>query len=100
MAYRIIIMMITNKDLIRIKTVDNDGLFLFIADLLKRIEKKRSDCVKVVEIDESNQIILFMSSSYVGANVSRILMVEEEFFWHDQKEGVVKVENLRYKIDG
>jgi hypothetical protein len=61
------------KNLIKIETADND-LFLFIADLLKRVEEKRPDYLEVVEVDESNRTILFMSSSYVGANVSRILM--------------------------
>ena len=61
------------KNLIKIETADND-LFLFIADLLKRVEEKRPDYLEVVKVDESNRTILFMSSSYVGANVSCILM--------------------------
>jgi hypothetical protein len=48
-------------------------------------------------VDESHQTVLFMSSSYVGANVSRILMDQGQIFWHDQREGAVKVERLRYK---
>jgi hypothetical protein len=88
--------MIIKKDLIKIESLDND-LFLFIADLLKRTQKKYPDYLEVVEVDESHQTILFMSSSYVGANVSRILMDQEQFFWHDQREDAVKVERLRYK---
>jgi hypothetical protein len=87
------------KDLIRIESLDND-LFLFIADLLKRTQKKHPDYLEVVEVDESHRTILFMSSSYVGANVSRIFMDEQHFFWHDQKEGIVKVGRLPYKVDG
>jgi hypothetical protein len=87
--------MMINKDLIKIQTVNND-LFLFIADLLKRIEKKRPDHLELVEVDKSHQTILFISSSYVGANMSRILM-DQQFFWHEQKEGTVRVERLRYK---
>jgi hypothetical protein len=88
--------MMINKDLIKIQTVNND-LFLFIADLLKRIEKKRPDHLELVEVDKSHQTILFISSSYVGANMSRILMEEQAVFWHEQKEGAVRVERLRYK---
>ena len=90
-------MVIIKKDLIKIETVDND-FFLFITDLLRRIEKRRPDYIEVVEVEESNQTILFISSSYVGANLSRILMEEQQFFWHDQKEGIVKVERLLYKV--
>jgi hypothetical protein len=93
--------MIIKKHLIKIETVDNDDLFSFMSSVLRRVQKKYPDYLKVVEVDESNQTILFMSSSYVGANVSRILMEEQQhFFWHDQKEGIVKVERLPYKVDG
>ena len=86
------------KHLIKIETVDN-ALFLFIADLLKRAEKKHPGYLEVVTVDETNRTMLFISSLYVGANVSRILM-EQQFFWHEQKEGAVKVERLHYKFDG
>jgi hypothetical protein len=90
-------MVIIKKDLIKIETVDSD-FFLFITDLLRRIEKRRPDYIEVVEVEESNRTILFISSSYIGANVSRILMEEPQFFWHDQREGIVKVERLPYKV--
>jgi hypothetical protein len=93
--------MIIKKHLIKIETRDNDDLFLFLASLFRRVQKKHPDYLKVVEVDESNQTILFMTTPYVGVNISRILMEEEQqFFWHDQKEGVVKVERLPYKVDG
>jgi hypothetical protein len=60
------------KGLIRIEISDNEVL-LSIADLLKRIEKKHSDHLEIVKVDENNRIILFMSSSYVAVNISRIL---------------------------
>jgi len=88
------------KELIKIEIADNAELFKFITSLLKRIGNKRPDHLKVVEVDESNQTTLFMSSSYVGANVSRMLMEEEQFFWHDQTEGTVRVKRLPYKVDG
>jgi hypothetical protein len=90
-------MVTIKKDLIKIETVDSD-LFLFITELLRRIEKKRPDYIEVVEVEESNRTILFISSSYVGANVSRILVEAQQFFWHEQREGIVKVERLPYKI--
>jgi hypothetical protein len=90
-------MVIVKKDLIKIETVDSD-FFLFITDLLRRIEKRRPDYIEVVEVEESIRTILFISSSYVGANLSRILMEEQQFFWHDQREGIVKVERLPYKV--
>jgi hypothetical protein len=93
--------MIIKKHLIKIETRDNDDLFLFLSSLFRRVQKKHPDYLKVVEVDESNQTILFMTTPYVGVNISRILMEEEQqFFWHDQKEGVVKVERLPYKVDG
>lgn len=60
------------KELIRIEISDNEVL-LSIADLLKRIEKKHPDHLEIVRVDENNRIILFMSSSYVAANISCIL---------------------------
>jgi hypothetical protein len=78
-------MVIIKKDLIKIETADSD-LFLFIIDLLRRIEKKRPDYIEVVEVEESNRTILFISSSYVGANVSRILMEEQQHFFGMNKE--------------
>ena len=60
------------KELIRIEISDNEVL-LSIADLLKRIEKKHPDHLEIVRVDENNRIILFMSSSYVATNISRIL---------------------------
>ena len=60
------------KELIRIEISDNEVL-LSIADLLKRIEKKHPDHLKIVKVEENNRIILFMSSSYVAANISCIL---------------------------
>ncbi len=92
--------MIIKKNLIRIETIDND-LFLFIADLLSRVQEKRPEYLEVVKVDRSNGIILFMSSSYFGANLSRILMgPEQQFSWHNEKEGAVKMEKLPYKVDG
>ena len=82
-------------DLIKVEIVDNDDLFLFIANLLKRIEKKRPDHLKVIRIDNNLQTILFISSTYVGANLLRILMEQEQqFSWHEQKGGAVKVERV------
>ena len=68
---------------------------LFIADLLKRIEKKHPDHVEIVKVDESHRTILFMSSSYVSANMPRILMEKKEQSRHNEKEGVLKVERLQ-----
>lgn len=92
-----VIIVNTKKDLIKIETVDNEVL-LSIADLLKRIEKKHPDHLEVVKVDEGHRTILFMSSSYLAANISRILMGEdEEQSRHDnEKEGAVKVERLLY----
>jgi hypothetical protein len=69
--------MIIKKHLIKIETADND-LFLFITSLLRRIEKKHSDHLEVVEVDNNYQTILFMSSSSVGANLSSVLMDEQQ----------------------
>lgn len=71
-----VIIVNTKKDLIKIETVDNEVL-LSIADLLKRIEKKHPDHLEVVKVDEGHRTILFMSSSYVAANISRILTEEK-----------------------
>lgn len=71
-----VIIVNTKKDLIKIETVDNEVL-LSIADLLKRIEKKHPDRLEVVKVDEGHRTILFMSSSYVAANISRILTEEK-----------------------
>jgi hypothetical protein len=91
--------MIIKKHLIKIETVGDD-ILLFIAHLLRRVQQKHPDYLEVVEVNKSNRTILFMSSLYVGANVSRILM-EQQSFWHDQKEkNIVKVERLPYKVDG
>ena len=79
------------KELIKIETVDNQVL-LSIADLLKRIEKKHPDHLEVVKVDESHRTILFMSSSYVAANISRILMDKNEQSMQNEKEGILKVE--------
>jgi hypothetical protein len=79
------------KKLIKIETVDNEVL-LSMADLLKRIEKKHPDHLEVVKVDESHRTILFMSSSYVAANISRILMDKNEQSMHNEKEGILKVE--------
>jgi hypothetical protein len=68
---------------------------LYIADLLKRIEKKHPDHVEVVKVDESHRTILFMSSSYVAANIPRILMEKKEQSRHNEKEDVLKVERLQ-----
>lgn len=82
------------KDLIRIETVENE-LFLSITDLLKRMERKHPEQLELVKVDENHQTILFISSSYLAANISRILMDEEEQPRHDnEKEGTVKVERL------
>jgi hypothetical protein len=86
-----VIIVNTKKDLIKIETVDNEVL-LSIADLLKRIEKKHPDHLEVVKVDESHRTILFMSSSYVAANISRILTEETEQSRHNEKEGTLKVE--------
>jgi hypothetical protein len=79
------------KDLIKIETVDNEVL-LSIADLLKRIERKHPDHLEVVKVDESHRTILFMASSYVAANISRILTEEKEQSTYNEKEGTLKVE--------
>jgi hypothetical protein len=86
-----VIIVNTKKDLIKIETVDNEVL-LSIADLLKRIEKKHPDHLEVVKVDESHRTILFMSSSYVAANISRILTEEMEQSRYNEKEGTLKVE--------
>ena len=65
---------------------------LFIADLLKRIEKKHPDHVEIVKVDESHRTILFMSSSYVSANIPRILMEKKEQSRHNEQEDMLKVE--------
>jgi hypothetical protein len=85
------------EELIRIETVENE-LFISIADLLKRIERKHPEQLELVKVDENHRTILFMSSSYLAANISCILMEEdEEQSRHDnEKEGAVKVERLRY----
>jgi hypothetical protein len=86
------------EELIRIETVEYE-LFISIADLLKRIERKHPEQLELVKVDENNRTILFTSSSYLAANISRILMEEddEEQSRHDnEKEGAVKVERLRY----
>jgi hypothetical protein len=79
------------KELIKIETLDNEVL-LSIADLLKRIEKKHPDHLEVVKVDESHRTILFMSSSYVAANISRILMEKKEQSRHNEQEDMLKVE--------
>jgi hypothetical protein len=80
------------KDLIKIETMDNEVL-LSIADFLNRIEKKHPDHLEVVKVDESHRTILFMSSSYVAANISRILMEKkEQSTTHNEKEVTLKVE--------
>lgn len=83
------------KELIRIETVEYE-LFISIADLLKRIERKHPEQLELVKVDENHRTILFMSSSYLAANISRILVdEEEEQSRHDnEKEGAVKVERL------
>jgi hypothetical protein len=86
-----VIIVNVKKDLIKIETMDNE-ILLSIADLLKRIEKKYPDHLEVVKVDESHRTILFMSSSYVAANISRILMEEKEQSTHNEKEGTLKVE--------
>jgi hypothetical protein len=57
--------------IIKIETADRD-LFLFVSSLLQRVQKKHPDCLEVVEVDGSDQTILFISNSYVGANLSSI----------------------------
>ena len=79
------------KELIKIETLDNEVL-LSIADLPKRIEKKHPDHLEVVKVDESHRTIVFMSSSYVAANISRILMEKKEQSRHNEQEDVLKVE--------
>ena len=79
------------KELIKIETLDNEVL-LSIADLLKRIEKKHPDHLEVVKVDESHRTILFISSSYVAANISRILMEKKEQSRHNEQEDMLKVE--------
>ena len=82
------------EELIRIETVEYE-LFISIADLLKRIERKHPEQLELVKVDENHRTILFTSSSYLAANISRILMDEEEQPRHDnEKEGTVKVERL------
>ena len=87
-----------NKNFVKIEIMDND-LFLFIASLLRRIEKMRPDSLEVLDVDRNNRAILFITNSYFGDNISRILMEHEHFFWHDQREGVVKIRRLLYKVD-
>jgi hypothetical protein len=82
------------KELIIIEIVENE-LFISIADLLKRMERKHPEQLELVKVDENHRTILFMSSSYLAANISRILMDEVEQSRHDnEKEGTVKVERL------
>jgi hypothetical protein len=81
------------EELIRIETVENE-LFISIADLLKRIERKHPEQLELVKVDENHRTILFMSSSYLAANISRILMEEEQSRHDNEKEGTVKVERL------
>ena len=90
--------MITKKHLIKIETAD-DHLFSFISSLLRKVQKKHPDYLEVVEVDKSHQTILFISSSYIGANVSHVVM-QQQLFWRDQNEGALKVERLPYKVDG
>ncbi len=54
------------KKLTKIEIADYD-LFLFLVGLLRRVEKKRPEYLEVVEVNENNQTILFLSSSYFGA---------------------------------
>lgn len=82
------------KELIKIEALDNEVL-LSIADLLKRIEKKHPDHLEVVKVNESHRTILFMSSSYVAANISRILMEKKEQSSHNEQEDVLKVERYQ-----
>lgn len=82
------------KELITIEIVENE-LFISIADLLKRMERKHPEQLELVKVDENHRTIFFMSSSYLAANISRILMDEVEQSRHDnEKEGTVKVERL------
>jgi hypothetical protein len=81
------------EELIRIETVEYE-LFISIADLLKRIERKHPEQLELVKVDENHRTILFMSSSYLAANISRILMEEEQSRHDNEKEGTVKVERL------
>ena len=81
------------EELIRIETVEYE-LFIFIADLLKRMERKHPEQLELVKVDENHRTILFMSSSYLAANISRILMEEEQYRHDNEREGTVKVERL------
>jgi hypothetical protein len=84
------------KELIRIETVENE-LFISISDLLKRIERKHPEQLELVKVDENHRTILFISSSYLAANISRILMEDDEVEQSrldNEKEGTVKVERL------
>jgi hypothetical protein len=48
-------------------------------------------------VDENHRTILFISSSYLAANISRILMEDDEVEQSrldNEKEGTVKVERL------
>ena len=93
--------MIIKRHLLKIETADNDNLFLFIDNLLRRLQQKHPYYLEVVEVDKSNKIILFMSTSYIGANVLRILMEQKQQFpWHNDEEDSVKMERLPYKFDG
>jgi hypothetical protein len=59
------------------------------------VERKHPEQFELVKVDENHRTILFMSSSYLAANISSILMDEEEQSRHDnEKEGIVKVERL------
>jgi arginyl-tRNA synthetase len=95
--------MIIKRHLLKIETADNDNLFLLIDNLLRKVQQKHPDYLEVVEVDKSNKIILFISTSYIGANVLRILMEQKQQFpWHndEEEEDSVKVERLPYKFDG
>ncbi len=82
--------MIIKKHLINIEIADND-LFLFITGLLRRIEKKHSDHLEVVEVDNNYQTILFISSSYDGANLSRVLMMSSSYSGSLKSRGRVAI---------
>jgi hypothetical protein len=54
------------KKLTKIEIADYD-LFLFLVGLLRRVEEKRPEYLEVVEVNENNQTILFLSNSYFDA---------------------------------
>jgi hypothetical protein len=58
------------------------------------MERKHPEQLELVKVDENHRTILFMSSSYLAANISRILMEEEQSRHDNEKEGTVKVERL------